>query len=133
TALFSGHGTEEVPTPEALLVQASCSFSESHPTTISAPFTVTNAFTTTTASTTPTTAAPTTTTAAPGFTPPATPPAGATPLGNPPAAVVPGGTVPVDEDGFVAGEQVPIVLYSTPVVLATATADAQGRVQATVT
>lgn len=40
----------------------------------------------------------------------------------------PGGTVNVTGGGFVPGENVPVVLYSSPVVLTTAVADAAGSI-----
>lgn len=142
--VIGGGGPTTVPvTPGTYEIVVQCTFSETTPNDVDAPFTVTES-TTATSSTTTTTTAPTTsettgattpTTAdtAPGFTPPATPPSGATAFTSPPAATAPGGAVTIDETGFGAGEQVPVVLYSTPVVLTTATADSQGRVHTTVT
>lgn len=47
--------------------------------------------------------------------------------------VVAGGTLKIDAAGFLPGEKITVTLYSTPVVLATLLADAQGRVLTTVT
>ena len=80
----------------------------------------------------PTTAAPTEEPTA-RFVPPPVPPADADPIvGDVPARVPAGGHFTLTESGFVAGEEVNVVLYSDPVVLATVTADAQGTATATV-
>lgn len=140
--LLIGQGVATMPVvAKGYEIHASCSFSEGHPTTIRIPFTVTEApaATTTTTTTTPpttappTTAAPTTTAPPAGFTPPATPPGDATPMTSPPAPGAAGGTLAIAEGGFIAGEAVPVVLYSTPTVLATLTADGTGTVRGTVT
>jgi hypothetical protein len=67
------------------------------------------------------------------FTPPATPPAGDGPLSVSAGQVPPGGAVTVTGGGFVAGEAVPVVLYSSPVILGTAVADQYGSISAQVT
>ncbi|WP_162584019.1 LPXTG cell wall anchor domain-containing protein [Variovorax sp. PBS-H4] len=47
-------------------------------------------------------------------------------------AVTAGGTLQIEATGFPAGENVTVTMYSTPIVLATPLADAQGRVVTTV-
>lgn len=65
--------------------------------------------------------------------PPATPPTGDGPLGTSSGSVAPGSDVKVAGNGFEPGEDVSVVLYSSPVVLATATADGSGVMATTVT
>lgn len=145
------------PTPVGeYTVGAHCSVSEGNDDPAYGTFTVTAApppttttsttstTTTTTSTTTSTTVAPPTTTEAPTtsvpaptttvtgqvFVPPATPPAGAVPFANPTSgAVAPGSELSIDEDGFVPGEQVQVVLYSTPRVLGARAADETGAVR----
>lgn len=131
--------------PGTYSIKANCSFSAtSTVNTVSTPFTATEGggTTTTTAPTTTSTTAVTTPTTSGGggttpttggFTPPPAPPTDAAPMGSAPATAAPGGTIQIDESGFVPGEDVPVVLYSTPTVLATLTASATGQVQGTVT
>lgn len=90
-----------------------------------ADFTVTSSATTTS---TPATTAPPTTAPEP-FEPPAEVPADAGDFAGPlPGSVAPGGQITIDEPGFVPGEEVVVVLYSDPKVLATVNADSTGRV-----
>lgn len=67
------------------------------------------------------------------FDPPAEAPEGDGPLATSASSVLPGAQLEVAGGGFVAGEDVPVVLYSSPVVLATATADGGGAISTTVT
>jgi hypothetical protein len=64
---------------------------------------------------------------------PSEPPDGDGPLTVSATTVAPGGSLTIAGDGFVPGEEVPIVFYSEPVLLATATADADGAIEASVT
>lgn len=92
--------------------------------------------TTTTEATTTTTQVTTTTTtvAQTEWTPPASPPSIAEVFEDRPVGPVPAGSdIEIDEDGFVPGEDVRVVLYSSPRTLATLVADATGRVRGTVT
>lgn len=129
--LLIGEGITPVPVEaREYKIDAQCNIGDPDPKTIQTSFTVTATPTTTTTTTAPTT----TTTTVPGYTPPAQLPTGAAPFENPPAgSVVAGGTVNVSETGFEPGETTHIVLYSTPVVLATVKADASGTVKASVT
>lgn len=101
---------------------------EESTTTTTAPTTTTEAVTTTTETTS------TTTDAGPAFVPPAEPPTTADVFDNRPIGAVPAGsTLDIDEGGFVPGEEVHIVLYSSPRVLASVVADGIGTVRTTVT
>ncbi len=95
-------------------------------------FTLTTSATTAPTSPTPTTPAPGTPTPG-GFHPPAAPPSDAIPFGSAlPKTVMQGGSVSLKESGFAPGEQVVAVIYSAPVVLGTAKADATGTLSMTV-
>jgi hypothetical protein len=87
--------------------------------------------TTTTTETTPTTASTSPTTAA--FTPPPTPPADAEPITTALPSPAPGGSFTLTEGGFEPGEDVVVVLYSAPVVLASTTANGEGVISASLT
>jgi hypothetical protein len=120
---------------------------ESTTTTTTEPESTTTTTTTTEPTTTTTIAMPTTTTTIAGqpspvvgpttlpstdCSPPAEPPVPDGPLGADPSSIVAGGQMQVFGDGFIAGERVCVVLYSTPVVLAAPTASSTGSMSATV-
>jgi LPXTG-motif cell wall-anchored protein len=65
--------------------------------------------------------------------PPATPPAADGPLSVEPSVVARGQQATVSGAGFGPGEQVTVILYSSPVVLATATTGADGSLSTVVT
>lgn len=65
--------------------------------------------------------------------PPAAPPAGDGPLSVEPSVVVRGQQASVAGGGFGPGEQVTVILYSSPVVLASATTGADGSLSTVVT
>lgn len=65
--------------------------------------------------------------------PPAAPPAGDGPLSVEPSVVARGQQATVTGTGFGPGEQVTVILYSSPVVLASATTGADGTLSARVT
>ncbi|MGB3411822.1 MAG: hypothetical protein WBA45_11560 [Microthrixaceae bacterium] len=135
-----GEGITEVPvTSRSYQISAQCSIAADQPNSVTGTFTVTAAPPTTTPPTTsaPTTVAPTTappTSAPADFTPPSEPPASAVPFsGQSSAVAAAGSSIDIDQGGFVAGEAVTVVLYSTPTVLASATADPSGILRAKVT
>jgi LPXTG-motif cell wall-anchored protein len=65
--------------------------------------------------------------------PPAAPPAGDGPLSVEPSVVARGAQAAVSGAGFGPGEQVTVILYSSPVVLASATTGADGSLSTVVT
>ncbi|HLT15941.1 MAG TPA: LPXTG cell wall anchor domain-containing protein [Acidimicrobiales bacterium] len=134
--------TEVATPPGDYLLEAFCSYSDTEPNKIRGPFTIvegggppTSAPTTSTPATTSTTAAPPTSDPVrPPFSPPPSPPTDPAPFTSGPSGpVAAGATITIDEGGFLPGEDVHVVLYSTPTVLATLTADATGAVRGEVT